>query len=192
MNLFSHDFARFVNTMNFLIPRRDIYPWSSNKVRARRTDSPGRNLHSGSFEKAAVDGIAYVYVAIAFAVSSHVTHGCESRPKGGLRVPYGHKCPGFLCRVHACPGTQAAVNMRMRVDQAGQDCGLTEVNDSSSRWNLNAVSRANFSNFVAVDQHHLIGEHLPGLAIKQVAGTDGDRWRSLCPKRLHSSHYDKE
>src|SRR5258708_20306739 len=103
MNLFSHDFARFVNTMNFLIPRRDIYPWSSNKVRARRTDSPGRNLHSGSFEKAAVDGIAYVYFAIALSLCSLVTHGCESCPKGGLPVPYGHKCPGLLCRVLPLP-----------------------------------------------------------------------------------------
>src|ERR1700730_292185 len=49
-NLFADDFARLVRPVNFLIPSSDVDPWSSYIVRARCTDSSGRNLHSGAVE----------------------------------------------------------------------------------------------------------------------------------------------
>src|SRR5258706_1567988 len=181
MNLFANDLAGLVRSMNFLISRGDVYIRGANIIRARGADSPGGNLHSGALENAAVDGVANIHVAIAFTVSSDVTHRCEARAKRGLRVPDGHERPGFLGRCHARAVTEAAVNMCVRVDQTGQNRSLAEVNYLNSRRNLDLVGRTDVRNFFAVDQHNLIGQHRSRLTVEQVARADCDHSGSLRP-----------
>src|SRR5690349_7285348 len=118
MNLLTNDLARLLHSMTFLVPRGDRDVRRSYIVRSRGADSPGGNLHSGAVEKSAVDGVAYVHVAITFAVSSDVANRREARAQRGLRVPDGHQRPGFLGGGHAGAVAEAAVNMGMRINQA--------------------------------------------------------------------------
>ena len=66
--------------------------------------------------------------------------------------------------------------MRMRVDQAGQDRGLAQVNDSSSRRNLDLTLRSDIRDSLAQKKHNLVRQHLAVLAVKQAARADRDNF----------------
>src|SRR2546425_1476911 len=68
--------------------------------------------------------------------------------------------------------------MRMRIDQAGQDCSLAQVNDSSSRRNLDLTLRSDISDSLAQKKDNLVRQHLAALAVKQPARTDRDNFGS--------------
>ena len=66
----------------------------------------------------------------------------------------------------------------MRVDQSRQDRGLAQVNDSSSRRNLDLALRSHLGDSLAQKKHNLVRQHLAILAVKQAARADRDNFGS--------------
>ena len=75
-------------------------------------------------------------------------------------------------------GSARVEHVRVRVDQAGQDGRLAEVDHLRSRRNLDLSFRPDFGDALARKKHHLFRQHLAGLAVEQAAGADGDHARS--------------
>ena len=65
-------------------------------------------------------------------------------------------------------------NVGVRVDQAGEHCGVTQVHHFGAGGHFHALGRANLGDAVSMDQHNLIAHQLCGLCVKKAAGTDYD------------------
>src|SRR5437868_12017374 len=67
----------------------------------------------------------------------------------------------------------------MSIDQAGKHCRLAEVDDSCARGNFDLGFRPDIGDAIVHDQHNLFRQHLPVLAVKQLACANRHRSRSL-------------
>src|SRR2546427_12265812 len=68
--------------------------------------------------------------------------------------------------------------MRVHVDDARENCGLAQINDSNSRRNLDLTLRSDVRDSIAPKKHNLVRQHLPALAVKQAARADRDDFGS--------------
>src|ERR1019366_9636540 len=109
---------------------------------------------------------------------THVTRRGEARQQVCVHIRYGDEH-----RLFSSSGGRAVVeHMRMRVDQAREDRRLTQVNDLSSRRNLDLTVRTDFGDLLTLKHDHLSRQHLARLAVEQAAGTNYHRsrnWRAL-------------
>src|SRR6267143_6482885 len=95
-----------------------------------------------------------------------------------MQVAYGDECRVFprhsrLGRVE---------HVRVRIDQAGQNRGLAQVDHLSSGRYLDLSLRSDVSDSLALKKHNLPGQHLASLAVEQAAGADryhSRSWRAL-------------
>ena len=74
-------------------------------------------------------GVADLDVAVAVAVRAHVTRRREARAQVCLRVLHGDEHRAFRRRFRSA----RVEHVRVRVDQAGEDRRLTEIDDARSR-----------------------------------------------------------
>ena len=95
-----------------------------------------------------VDRVADVDVAVAVAVRSHVAHRGEARAQIGLRVLNGDERRSFR-RPGAAP---LVVHVRVRVDEAGQDRSLAEIDDRRARRNRDAPLGPDLGDALARDE----------------------------------------
>ena len=143
-------------------------------------DSFGRNLQARAGEIAAIDGVAHVHVAVAFAMGAEVAHGGESGAQIGLRFFQRRGASRLRSRwSRARPPGERVVNVRMAVDQAGQDRGLAEVNHLGSGGNLDAVGGTHVGDAVAIDEDDLIDQIGARLGVEEPARPNSDGWRIL-------------
>jgi len=89
--------------------------------------------------------------------------------------------------------------MRMRVNQAGQNRRLTEVNHARPSRDLDLTLGPYVHDSIALDEDELFAQHPAGLAVKQAARADGhgfwsrrtfviaDRGRAYARLRTHAS-----
>ena len=72
--------------------------------------------------------------------------------------------------------------VHVAVDQARQDRGAAEIDDSGALRNLHLVGRPNVGNAIPLDDDDLIRKHLSGKRLEEVARANGHalRRRILC------------
>ena len=58
------------------------------------------------------------------------------------------------------------------IDEAGEDSGLSEVDDVGAGWDLDLVGRRDAGDFVSVNYDDLIAEHLAGADVEEMTGAD--------------------
>ena len=154
--------------------------WILRTVRRRGAprDSTAGDLEPGPVESPFVDGVANLDVGVAVAVGTHVARGGEARFQVSLQVLDGDE-RGGLSR-HAGPGRVEHVGMR--VNQAGKDRRLRQVDHLGAGRYPDLAFRSDLRDAFALNQHDLAREQLPGVAVEQTAGTDRDHprgWRTL-------------
>jgi hypothetical protein len=66
------------------------------------------------------------------------------------------------------------------VDQAGKHRLSAQIDDLCARRNLDLCCRPDLGDAFALQQDHLIGQRLAGLAVEQMSGTDRDRFAGCC------------
>ena len=139
-------------------------------LRGRRSphDPASRDPVSRPVDKALIDGVADIDVAIAIAVRAHVARRGKARPQIGLKVLQGDKRRG-LPR-HA--GLRRVEHVGVGVDQAGQHRRLAEIDHLRARGNFNLALRPDIGDALAIEHHHLVGPHFAALAVEQLAGAD--------------------
>ena len=144
------------------------------RIRCTGPDDPARrHLHPRSVDQALVEGVPHIDVGIAVAVARHVAQRGETRAQIGLRV---------LDRDHRRHLARDAVlgvveDVRMGVDQPRQHRLARQVDDLGACGNPHLRGGPDLADALAVDQHHLVGQHLAGVAVEQAAGADRDRAR---------------
>ena len=126
-----------------------------------------------------IDGVAHVHIAVAFAVGAQIAHGGKAGAQIGLRFFQGEERPGFVRGGHALAGGERVIDMRMAVDQAGQDRCVAQVNHFGSGGNLDAIGGADAGDAVAADEHDLVGEIGARLRVKETAGADHEASEEL-------------
>jgi hypothetical protein len=119
-------------------------------------------------DAALVDGVADVDIAVAIAVGAHVARRREAGLQVGLQVLHGDERRG-LPR-HA--GTRRVEHVRMGVDHSRQHRRLAEIDHPGAGGNLELRLRPDIGDALALQQHHLLRQHLAGLAVEQLAGAD--------------------
>ncbi len=70
------------------------------------------------------------------------------------------------------PGFGGVEHVRVRVDQAGQHGGLAEIDHLRVRRDLHLRLGPDIGDALALQHHHLVGQHLAALAVEQAAGAD--------------------
>ena len=120
-----------------------------------------------------VDGVADRDVAVSVAVRAHISRGGEARPQIGLHVLDGDQHGRFGCSVRLA----RVEHVRVRVDQAGQHGRLAQVDHLRARRNLDLGLRSDFGDPLTRKEHHLLRQHLAGLAVEHAAGADRDHAR---------------
>ncbi len=145
--------------------------------RVRRCGAPGdaaaRHLKPGTVDVALIDGVANVDVGVAVAVRAHVARRREAGLQVGLEIVDRDEHRPF--RRHA---RRAVVeHVGVRVDQAGQDRRLTQVDHLSSGRNLDLRLRPDVGDPLTEQEHHLLRQHLAADAVEQAAGTHRHRLR---------------
>ena len=133
-------------------------------------DAAGGNLVAGTVDAAFVDGVADGDVAISVAVRGHVARRGESCVQAGLHVLHGDEHVVFGGAV----GLARIEHVRVAVDQSGQHRRAAEVDHLRAGGNFDLRLRSDRGDALAEEKHHLIGQHLAGLAVKHVAGANGD------------------
>src|SRR5262245_17573838 len=106
-------------------------------------------------------------------MSAHIARRSETGEQICLHIEYGDQERAFAGLVWPT----VVEYMGMRIDQAGQDRRMAEVDHSNSGRNFKLRLRSHVGDSVASKEHHLFGQHLAGLAIKQAAGAHGDDFR---------------
>ena len=87
--------------------------------------------------------------------------------------------------------------MHVTIDQAREDCGLTQVDHFGAGRNLDAIGWTDVRNPVVPDEHHQVGEISARLGVEQATGADRDHLRGLmrlgaADRRREHRESDKE
>jgi hypothetical protein len=71
-------------------------------------------------------------------------------------------------------------DMRVRIDQSRQECGMAKIDYLGVRRDLYPIRRSDLNNALSFDQHDLIGQQLVGFRVKQSACANCDPVRGCC------------
>ena len=146
-------------------------------VAAGGRDAAGSNFQARAGNQALIDGVAYVDVAVHRAFGFDVAHGGEAGFEIFFHVERGEDgavLPGLLEEdvvVVRVVGI-GEHDVRVAIDQAGEDGGLGEVDDVRAGGDLDLVGGSDARDFIAVDHDDLVAQHLAIADIEEMPGAD--------------------
>ena len=95
MNLFADSAASVIGSRDGFVAARYGDSWEADG-RHDGADSLGGDLEARAREVTAIDGVAHVDIAVAFAVGAQVTRAGKSGAQIGLRFLQGQERPGLV------------------------------------------------------------------------------------------------
>ena len=131
-------------------------------------DAASRHFEARSVEAAFIDGIAHLDIGEAIAVRAHVARRGEARPQVGLQVMDRDQGRGLPRHT----GLRVVEHVRMRVDQAREHGGLAEIDHLRIVGDFHLRGGPDLAEALALQNQHLIGQHLAACAVEQATGAD--------------------